>query len=75
MKTEIIWPSGKPLYAGQLEPYSTIEFEVATGKIISIKPDPCATGICLRTGERIDDWSNVAVGAKGRCGGCPGLKP
>lgn len=36
--------------------------------------DPCANGICLRTGERIDDWSDWVTGAKGRCGDCPGLK-
>jgi NTP pyrophosphatase (non-canonical NTP hydrolase) len=41
---------------------------------MATEADPCANGICLRTGERIDDWSDPVVGAKGRCGDCPGLK-
>lgn len=63
---DVVWPSGKPVQAGDLEPGSTIEIEVETGIVTTIEPpvDDDIPTFLDRTGEDKDAAARAEIEAQ-----------
>ena len=61
----VVWPSGEPVKSGDIEPGSTVEIEVGTGKVVGVEPsDEDIPGFLDRLGKDKDAAARAEIAAQ-----------